>query len=100
MPINGVNGSADDERARLLGEIAAANERIDRASDVAAREAATRDALRAEVTATRDALAEVEHQHLQAVATLRDETAAEVERILAEAHRLAAEYEEATTIIR
>ncbi len=90
QPINGTNGSGD-ERERLLAEIAAAKDRLDRAHhDGEARAAEAREALRSEVMATRDTLAEMERQLRQAMAMIQDETAAEVERILAEARKFAA----------
>jgi hypothetical protein len=77
---------------RLQAEIAAANERILAARHRAAeREASAKEALRTEIVEARNAVAEMEHRHQEALAIVRDAAQAEVERILTDARRVAAE---------
>jgi uncharacterized membrane protein YqiK len=80
----------DDERARLEAEIASAKERAAEAkARAAARECEVRVALRAEVVASRGSLAEMKRRHDATITTVRAAAQADVERILAEARRLA-----------
>jgi hypothetical protein len=81
----------EDEQARLRSEIAAAKERTEAArARIAQHDADWRSALRAELESTRERLAEMERVHREAVTVVRESAKLEVERILAEAHQLAA----------
>lgn len=74
------------QRPRLEGEIAAAKARTAAARQrTAAREAEVRAALRAELVASKDSVAEIERECDIAIANVRKAAQIEVERILAEA---------------
>jgi hypothetical protein len=79
------SGDLESERKRLEAEIAAqgcTEAAIERAE---ARDAEVRAVLHAELLASRDALAEMEREHEEAVAAIHSAAQAEVERILADA---------------
>ncbi len=83
----------DDERSRLEGELAAAKERVAAATRRrAARDLAVKEAMRVELAAFQETIADTERRHQEAVAMIRDAADAEVERILAEARRAAADH--------
>jgi hypothetical protein len=83
------------ERERLEAAIAAAKARAAAARDRSAnRDRDLRAALKIEVEASQANLAEMERQHQVAIEMLHQATAAEVERILAEARRHAAVIEQ------
>ncbi len=76
------------ERRRLDDDIAAAKRRGAASRQrIEAAEADIREALRAELSASRDALAAIERQHEVTVAMIRSAAQAEVERILANARQ-------------
>lgn len=80
----------EDERTRLEVEIAAAEERLAAAKQrVAQRDADARAALRAEIVAARNTIAEMERLHAEAIEQVRESARLEVERILEEARRAA-----------
>ncbi len=98
LPItNGTNGYASHaapdltaERERLEMELEAARQRlIDGRERALAREAASIEALRDAVAASRITLAQLEREHEEAVLRLRAATESEVERILSEAQTMA-----------
>jgi|GEM_PF-3592464 len=76
------------ERNRLQSEIDTAKARAAAARErAAARELELRAVIHAEIVASRESIAEMERQHEMAIAMVRSAAQAEVERILAEAHR-------------
>jgi hypothetical protein len=76
------------ERARLVSEIATVKERAANVrARITSRELEMKVALRAEFTAARGVLAEMEREHEARIAAVRAAAQAEVERILAEARR-------------
>ena len=80
------------QRPRLEGEIAAAKARTAAARQrTAAREAEVRAALRAELVASKESVAEIERECDIAIANVRKAAQIEVERILAEAWQLKAQ---------
>ena len=77
----------DLERARLVYEIAAANERVAGVrARIAIRESEMKVALRAEFVAARRVIAEMEREHEARIAAVSAAAEADVERILAEAN--------------
>ena len=82
---------ADPERLRLEAEIAAAKARAVAAREhTARRDAEIREALQAELAASREQLTSMEREHDAIVARVREAARLEVDRILAEARRQAA----------
>jgi hypothetical protein len=83
--------AADDleqETSRLENEIAAAKERAAAARQrTAARDADVREALRAELAASKDVLTEMDRAHEVTVAMIREAAHSEVVRIMADARR-------------
>ena len=78
------------ERRRLEGDIAAAKRRAASSQQrIEAAELDIREALRAELSASKDALAAIERQHEVTVAMIRNAAQAEVQRIIAEARHAA-----------
>jgi hypothetical protein len=83
-------GAVDDELARMQAELASAKRELATARQrAAAREAASSEAIRAEVTSSREALADLERRHHEAVRMVREAADAEVTRILAGARTAA-----------
>ncbi len=79
------------ERLRLETELADVKQRIvDARSLMAERQAAISEALRVELESSRDAIAELERRHADAVSTVRTAGRSEVDAILTEARRRAA----------
>lgn len=75
--------SADAERRRLEDDIAAAKRRAAASQQrIEASENNIREGLRAELSASKDALAAIERQHEVTVAMIRNAAQAEVQRIL------------------
>lgn len=75
----------DDERARLEAELAAAHTRTQAATERArVLDAEVKAAVRAELEQAREELAELERLHHDEIARLREATAAEVDRLLAD----------------
>ena len=82
---------ADAELARLEADVMVAKARADIAKDrLAGRDADVRAALRVELIAARDAVAQMEQEYEMTLAIVRAAAKTEVERILAEARELAA----------
>ena len=80
----------DAERVRLEAEIATAKSRAASARHRAAlRDAEMRDALRAEIAASKESLTAMEREHDTTIAMVRGAAQAEVDRILAAAHHVA-----------
>ena len=80
------------ERRRLEGDIAAAKRRAASSQQrIEAAELDIREALRAELSASKDALAAIERQHEVTVAMIRSAAQAEVQRIMTEARRAVAD---------
>jgi DNA-directed RNA polymerase subunit F len=83
--------AVDEQRSRLEAELAAAQAR-----KLAAQERATelnahaKDQLRDELASSRTTLAEIERQHAETIADVRDSAQVHIDRILADAHRQAA----------
>jgi len=88
---NGVSVEAiEEQRARLDADIASVTARKLSAQHRAAQlDAEAKELLRAELASSRDTLAEIERQHAQSVALVQRNAQAEVDRILADAHRRA-----------
>jgi hypothetical protein len=79
----------EQQRPRLEGEIAAAKARTAAARErAAARDAEVRAALRAELVASKESVAEIERDCDITIANIRKAAQIEVERILAEAWQL------------
>jgi hypothetical protein len=80
------------ERRRLEDDIAAAKRRAATAQmRIEAAELQIRETLRAELSASKDALAAIERQHEVTVAMIRNAAQTEVQRIMAEARRAVAD---------
>lgn len=88
---NGVSVEAiEEQRARLEADLATATARKLAAQHRAAQlDAEAKELLRAELAASRQTLAEIERQHAETIALVRRNAEAEVDRILADAHRCA-----------
>jgi hypothetical protein len=83
---NGAVDPVEEERARLETEIAVAKARLLSAQHQAAQlDAETKQTLRAELAASRDTLAALDHQHAEAVRLVRDRSERQVEQILTDA---------------
>ncbi|HSL74719.1 MAG TPA: hypothetical protein VK853_09630 [Ilumatobacteraceae bacterium] len=94
LRLSGAVDPVEEERVRLETEIAVAKARLLAAQHAAAqRDAESKQALRQELSASRDQLAELERTHESAVREVREAASSEVERLLAAAHRQAAEIE-------
>jgi predicted nucleic acid-binding Zn-ribbon protein len=86
-PVNGVPGDDDEalqkEYERLQRELATARDRVVAAQQrIAARDAEIQIALRKELHLAQDELSELGRRHEAALAALREETDAEVTRLL------------------
>ena len=82
----------EEERARLETDIAVAKSRLFAAKHAAAQlDAQTKQALRAELASSRDDLSDLERRHSDSVRAIRQQAADEVDRILADARRDAAD---------
>lgn len=88
---NGISIEAiEEQRARLESDLAAATARKLAAQARAARlDADAKELLRVELAASRETLAEIEKQHTETISLVRRNAQAEVDRILADAHRRA-----------
>jgi hypothetical protein len=80
--------AVEEQRARLEADLAAAKARLLAARHRAAElDASAKEQMRAELAASREALAEMERQHAETIALVRRNAQTEVERILADARR-------------
>jgi hypothetical protein len=92
LHFNGAVDPLEEERARLESDIAMAKARLFAAKHAAAQlDAETKQALRAELASSRDDLANLERQHADSVRAIRQQASDEVDRILADARREAAD---------
>ena len=90
-PVDAVPDIVDEQRLKLEADLAAANARKlaaqQRAIDL---DGHAKEQLRLELASSRTTLAEIERQHAETIADVRDSSQVHIDRILADARRQAA----------
>jgi molybdopterin-guanine dinucleotide biosynthesis protein len=86
LHFNGAADPVEEERARLETDIAVAKARLLAAQHQAAQlDAQTKQTMRAELAASRETLAALDHRHAEAVRLVRERADREIEQILTDA---------------